>query len=119
VLRRGCQVAPEAWKFRLPESVDLIACEYDALNLVPRKPDLSRHDRAWSEVEWFTREGPRWRRRHEPVSEVCWSSGEIRRTLLAAGFDRLRAWDAAPFFKDNPLVLRGCRTVYLARKASA
>ncbi len=157
-------------KFRLPESVDLITCEYDALNHVPRKADLrrvakavaralkpggyfyfdvnnragferywsrtfwteqrgvvvvmrnghdSRHDRAWSDIEWFIREGPLWRRRHERVNEVCWSPGEIRRTLRAAGFDRLRAWDAAPFFKDNPLVLRGCRTVYLARKASA
>ena len=27
-------------RFRLPESVDLITCEYDALNHVPRKADL-------------------------------------------------------------------------------
>ena len=154
-------------KFRLPEPVDLVTCEYDALNHVPRKADLRmvakavaralkpggyfffdvnnrsgfegywhgafwaeapgvvvvmrsgndfRHDRAWSDVEWFIREGNLWRRRHERVDEVCWSSGEIRGTFREAGFDRLRAWDAAPFFK-NPLIRPGCRTVYLARKA--
>jgi len=157
-------------KFRLPEAVDLITCEYDALNHVPRKADLqmvakavaralkpggyfffdvnnrsgferywsgtfwierrgvvlvmrgshdAKHDRAWSDVEWFIREGNLWRRRHERVEEVCWSRDEIRRALREAGFDRLRAWDAAPFFKDDPLIRPGCRTVYLARKASA
>lgn len=157
-------------RFRLPEPVDLITCEYDALNHVPRKADLrmvakavaralkpggyfffdvnnrsgferywsssiwverpsvavvmrnshdSHHDRAWSDIEWFIREGNLWRRRHERVDEVCWSSGEIRRTLRDAGFERLRAWDASPFFKDNALMRPGCRTVYLARKASA
>lgn len=75
--------------------------------------------RAWSDIEWFIREGNLWRRRRERVGEVCWSSDEIRRTLREAGFDRLRAWDATPFFKDNPLIRPGCRTVYLARKASA
>ncbi len=29
-------------KFRLPQAVDLILCEADALNHVPRKPDLAR-----------------------------------------------------------------------------
>ena len=157
-------------KFRLPESVDLITCEYDALNHVQCRADLRmvaesvaralrpggyflfdvnnrsgferywssifwaeqpgvvvvmrnshdcRHDRAWSDIEWFIREGYLWRRRRERVDEVCWSSDEIRRTLHEAGFDRLRAWDATPFFKDNPLIRPGCRTVYLARKASA
>src|SRR5579864_8143827 len=28
--------------FRLPEPVDLIVCEFDGLNHLPRKPDLSR-----------------------------------------------------------------------------
>lgn len=157
-------------KFRLPEAVDLITCEGDALNHVPRKADLrtvakavaralkpggyfyfdvnnrsgferywtqtvwieqpgvvvamrnshdASHDRAWSEIEWFIREGKLWRRRHERVDEVCWSSEELRRTLRVAGFDRVRAWDGAPFFRDNPLIRPGCRTVYLARKASA
>ena len=157
-------------RFRLPQSVDLITCEYDALNHVPRKADLRmvakavaralrpggyfyfdvnnrlgferywsstfwtekpgvalvmrnsndwRRDKAWSDIEWFIREGSLWRRRHERVNEVCWSSDEIRRTLREAGFDRLRVWDATPFFKRNPLIRPGCRTVYLARKSSA
>jgi hypothetical protein len=74
-------------------------------------------DRAWSDIEWFIRDGSCWRRRHERVEEVCWTSHEIRHTFRRAGFDSLRAWDAAPFFKDNPLIGPGCRTFYLARKA--
>ncbi len=155
--------------FQLPEPVDLITCEYDAVNHVPRKADLCKvamaaaralrpggyfyfdvnnrggferywsgvywieqpgvvlamrnhhdcpRDRAWSEIEWFIREGKLWRRFHEHVDEVCWTPGEIRSALSAAGFDRLRAWDAAPFFKGTPLIRPGCRTFYLARKAS-
>jgi SAM-dependent methyltransferase len=154
--------------FRLPESVDLVTCEYDALNHVPRRADLrmvakaveralrpgghfffdvnnsrgferywtgtvwlekpgvavvmrSGHsrqaDRVWSDIEWFIRDGSCWRRRHERVEEVCWDSDEIRRIFQEAGFDRLRAWDAAPFFKDNPLIGPGCRTIYLAHKS--
>ena len=157
-------------RFKLPESVDLVTCEYDALNHVPRKADLRkvakaaaralrpggyfffdvnnrlgferywrttfwaekpgvvlvmrngndcRHDRAWSDIEWFIREGSLWRRRRERVTEVCWSPEELRRALQEAGFDRLRTWDGAPFFKDNPLIVPGCRTVYLARKSPA
>lgn len=157
-------------RFRLPEPVDLMMCEYDALNHVPRKADLKmvakavaaalrpggyfffdvnnrlgferywsgtlwteqpgvvmvmrnghdpRRDRAWSDIEWFIREGSLWRRRHERVEEVCWSPDEICRTLQEAGFEWLCAWDAAPFFKGNPLVRPGCKTAYLARKSSA
>ncbi len=153
--------------FRLPEAVDLITCEYDAINHVPRAADLravaraasralrsggyfyfdvnnslgfrrywnqtvwfekngivlimrnghnTRADRAWSDIEWFIREGSRWRRHSERVEEVCWDGGEIRRVFEAAGFGRIRAWDGAPFFKGSPLIGRGCRTVYLARK---
>lgn len=153
--------------FRLPESVDLILCEGDALNHLPRKADLRmvaraaeralrpgghfffdvnnslgfrrywagtvwlekpgvvvvmrnghnrQADRAWSDVEWFIRDGRCWRRRHERVEEVCWDSDEIHRVFEQAGFDRLRAWDAARFFKEDPLIGPGCRTVYLARK---
>jgi len=154
--------------FRLPKAVDLITCEYDALNHVPHKAHLRKvaksvaralrvgghflfdvnnslgferywtgavwfekpgvavlmrnghsreADRAWSDVEWFVRHGKLWRRYHERVEEVCWDADEIRLTLQETGFDQVRAWDAAPFFKDNPLIGPGCRTVYLARKA--
>jgi len=154
--------------FRLPEAVDLITCEYDALNHIPHRGDLQRvakavgralrpgghfffdvnnslgfeqfwtstvwfdkpgvavvmrnghnrqADRAWADIEWFIREGSGWRRHHERVQEICWSSSEIRRTLRAAGFDQVRTWDCAPFFGSNPRVRPGCRSVYLARKS--
>jgi SAM-dependent methyltransferase len=156
--------------FRLPEPVDLITCEYDAINHVPQKTDLRRvaraaaralepggyfyfdvnnllgfkrywsqvfwseqpgvavamrngHDaaqgRAWCDIDWFIRDRRLWRRHRERVEEVCWNPGEIRGALCDAGFDRVRAWDAGRFFKDNPLIRPGCRTVYLARKAAA
>ena len=156
--------------FRLPETVDLITCEYDAINHVPRKSDLrsvaksvaralrpgghfyfdvnnsrgfSRYwtgtfwlekpgvvlamrnghnrnaDRAWSDVEWFIRDGRNcWRRRQERVEEVCWPSGEISSVLEESGFDQLRTWDAAPFFKDS-LMGPGCRSIYLVRKSGS
>lgn len=76
----------------------------------------NRHaTRAWSDVEWFIRDGTCWRRRHERVEEVCWTSDEIQHVFCAAGFDWVRAWDAAPFYKNIPIVRRGCRTFYLAR----
>lgn len=155
---------------RLPESVDLVICEGDALNHLPRKADLRlvakavgrallpggyfffdvnnspgfrkywtgtvwlekpgvvlvmrnghtpQADTAWSDIECFFRDGRYWRRRHERVEEVCWGSAEIRRTFQEAGFDRLRAWDAAPFFKGNPIVVGpGCRTCYLFHKSA-
>ena len=156
-------------KFRLPEQVDLVICEGDAINHLDRKSELkgvamsvaralrpggwfyfdannragfrrywentwwhekpgvvmvmrngndAGKDRAWCDVEWFIRSGrDTWQRRHEHVGEVCWSAEEIRTIFKCTGFDRVRAWDAAPYF-NNPLITRGCRTIYLARKSS-
>ncbi len=155
--------------FKLPERVNLITCEGDALNHIPDGKDLrsvarcvsralqadgyfffsintpigfrrywtgtvcleepgvvmvmrSRHSadalKAWSDIDLFVKdgEGNRWRRRRERVDEVCWTRDEIRHVFLMAGFDQLRAWDAAPFFKDNPMISPGCYTIYLAHK---
>jgi SAM-dependent methyltransferase len=155
--------------FRLPESVDLVLCEFDALNHVPRKEDLARvansvsralrpgahfffdvnnrmaFEKVWpgvwwmekpgvvlvmrggwidhggvrgrTDVEWFVREGNLWRRRREHIEQVAWSAAEMRRYLREAGFDRVRAFDATPFFGGDPRIEPGCRTFYLARKA--
>jgi SAM-dependent methyltransferase len=154
--------------FRLREPVDLVLCEFDALNHVPQTADLARvaksvaqalhagghfyfdvnnrlafekvwpstwwqdlgdvavimhggydraRDKGWTDVEWFLRDGRHWKRRHERVEQVCWTAAEIRATLGEAGFDRIRAWDATPFFGPDAYIHRGCRTVYLARKS--
>jgi SAM-dependent methyltransferase len=152
--------------FRLPQAVDLITCECDGLNHLPRKQDLSQvvrcaaralqggghfffdvnnrlaferiwsntwffdkdpvamvmhgeheagTDKAWTDVEWFVREGKSWKRHHEHVEEVCWTAAEIRRALKEAGFHRIRNWDAAPFF-DDAVTVPGNRTFWLARR---
>jgi SAM-dependent methyltransferase len=154
--------------FRLPEPVDLILCEFDALNHVAQKTDLARvaravtralrpgghfyfdvnnrlafqvvwpgawfiekpgvalvmhggydraRDRGVSEIEWFLREGKLWRRHHEHIEQVAWTGLEMRQTLRAAGFDRVHAYDATPFFVGDPKIRPGCRTFYLARKS--
>jgi SAM-dependent methyltransferase len=153
--------------FRLPERVDLITCECDAVNHIPRTSDLAKvaraacralkpgghfyfdvnnslgfrrywdrdvwfetahacmvmrngHDaggqKAWSDVEWFVRDRRGWTRHTERVEEVCWTAAEVRDALYAAGFDRIRTWDGAVFFPGSPVITRGCRTIYLARK---
>jgi SAM-dependent methyltransferase len=91
--------------------------EKPGLVCVMRNANDARQDRAWCDIEWFIRTGPGiWQRRHEHVEEVCWSAREIRTIFKNAGFDRIRAWDAAPYF-NNPIIQPGCRTLYLARKA--
>src|SRR5713226_57590 len=151
--------------FSLPERVDLVTCEYDAVNHLPRKSDLARTARVvaralrpsgyfyfdvnnrrhleknwpgthWSEkpggvmvmrgrydrgstkgvvdLEWFIREGMRWRRFHEHVEEVWWTASEIRQTLHGAGFEHVRSWDARRFSGQHQLS-PGCRTFFLAQ----
>jgi SAM-dependent methyltransferase len=152
--------------FRLPQAVDLITCEFDALNHLPSKRDLHRvlrsvaralrpgghfafdvnnrlafariwsntwfldkdpvamamhgghkpgTDKAWTDVEVFVRTGKTWKRFREHIEEVCWSAAEIRSALADTGFDRVRAWDAAPLFHDA-LTRPGNRTFWRARK---
>jgi SAM-dependent methyltransferase len=155
--------------FHLPEQVDLVLCEGDAINHLDSKAELTRvakcveralrpegwfyldvnnragfrsywkgtwwtekpglvmvtrnvndafNDRAWCDIEWFIHSGRgHWQRRHEHVEEVCWNAKEMRTIFKSAGFDQVRAWDASPYFKQ-PLITPGCRTLYLARKAS-
>lgn len=75
-----------------------------------------RRRRAWSDVDLFVRQGRLWRRFQERVEEVCWIRAEIRQVLREAGFSRVKAWDAAPFFRGYPGFDRGCRSIFLARK---
>ena len=155
--------------FRLPEKVELVTCEYDAVNHVPFKRDLVRVARAASralqpggyfyfdvnnrrhleenwprtdyseesgvvmimrgsydrrrakgcvDLEWFLRQGIRWRRFHEHVEEVWWTAAEVRRALRAAGFGRIQTWDASILSRGQPHLFAGCRTFYLAQKQS-
>jgi SAM-dependent methyltransferase len=155
--------------FHLPEPVDLITCEFDALNHIPQRRDLHRvlkcvgsalrpgghfafdvnnrvaferlADRSWFvdkdpvamvmnnhlkpganrakiDVEWFIRTGKIWERHHEHVEEIFWTAAEIHAALSAAGFDQIKTWDAAPFFKDA-LTRPGNRTFWRARYRGA
>lgn len=84
--------------------------------MVMRNGNDARHDRAWSDVEWFVREaGGTWRRRRARVQEVCWSAREVRSILRGAGFDRVLARDASPYYR-NPVITPGCRSLFLARR---
>jgi SAM-dependent methyltransferase len=83
---------------------------------VMRNGNDAKAGRAWSDIEWFLREGRRWIRRRERVEEVCWTESQIRAALRAAGFKRARAWDGCMFFPHDSPITPGCRTVYLASK---
>ena len=161
-------IAGDMRDFRLPEPVDLILCEFDALNHVERKSDLAlvgravshalrpggyfyfdvnnrlafetiwpgtwwverpgvalvmhggydtERDRGWTNLEWFLQEGRRWRRCRERIEQVAWTRAELTSTLRKSGFDRIRTFDATPFFTGDPRIRPGCRTFYLARKS--
>ncbi|MBL0160621.1 MAG: class I SAM-dependent methyltransferase [Bryobacterales bacterium] len=156
--------------FRLPEPVDLITCEFDAINHVPHKQDLARvahaaaralkpgghfyfdannllafqevwpltwrhelpgvvivshgrydaeRERAYNLAEFFIRHGKLWERHLERIEQVCWNQKEIRAALREAGFESVRAHDAARFFPPGSMIDRGHRTIYLARKNRA
>jgi SAM-dependent methyltransferase len=100
------KIWPGSWWVERPGIAMLMRGGYDR-----------ERDRGWTNVEWFLREGKLWRRHHERIEQVAWTSAEIRRTLRDAGFDRVRAWDAR-LFSSMPNLSPGCRTFYLARKAS-
>lgn len=97
----------------------IVCIEKPGVLLLMRNGHSRESSRAWSDVEWFIKEDQAefWRRHHERVEEVCWSCDEIKGYLSEAGFSRLSAWDARPFYPDNPLLTRGCHTIYLAQKA--
>ena len=162
-----CVIQSDMRSFRLPEPVDLVLCEFDAINHIPTKSDLNlvakavsralrpgghfyfdsnnrlsfqklwpstwwvekpglvmvmhggydaARDMAWSDVDWFVREGKLWRRRREHVEEVCWTAAEVRRALRSAGFGAIRSWDTSEFNPNDPVSGPGYRTIYLARK---
>ena len=74
------------------------------------------HDRAWSHCMWFIRKGRVWTKHTERIEEVCWSEEEMRLALSQAGFGAIRSRDSTLFLKGSPIIKRGCRTHYLARK---
>ena len=77
-----------------------------------------RRDKGWMEVTWFAagRNGL-WKRYHQSIEEVHWTRSEVRRSLLRAGFERVRACDFNVLLSSSkvPHKLRGLRTVFLAR----
>jgi ubiquinone/menaquinone biosynthesis C-methylase UbiE len=53
---------------------------------------------------------------HVPVIQADMRSFKLPERVNMAGFDQLRAWDAAPSFQDNAMMSPGCYNLYLARK---
>jgi SAM-dependent methyltransferase len=92
--------------------------ERPGLMVYMRNGNDHQNDRAWTDIDLFVRNGNSWKLYRERVEEVCWSPAEIRTAFQNAGFDRIRSWDATPFFEGNPIMRPGCRSFYLARKAA-
>ena len=91
-------------RFRLPEKVDLITCEFDALNHVPRKPDLALVARCAARA---LKPGGHFyfdvntRRAFEEVWPMTWFVERPGLALVMHGdFDPRadRAWTTAEFF---------------------
>ena len=72
--------------------------------------------RGITESDWFLQDqrSSHWTRHHERLEEVCWTPGEVRQTLRAAGFQTVRSFDSFCYAEPG-LTQPGCRTFYLAR----
>ena len=79
----------------------------------------AERERAYNLAEFFIRHGKLWERHLERIEQVCWTQKEIRAALREAGFESVRAHDAARFFPPGSMIDRGHRTIYLARKNRA
>ncbi len=97
---------PGTWWVEKPDVVLVMHGGYDR----PR-------NRGWTNLEWYLRDGRCWRRRSERIEQVAWTKAEMSATLRKAGFYRISAFDATPFFIGDPKIHPGRRTFYLARKS--
>ena len=75
--------------------------------------------RARIDFEWLVPSGRKLRHVRETVWHVCWTNAEIRRALLAAGFELVRTFDGIDVRPRMPGEKRGTDTYYLARKCKA
>ena len=75
-----------------------------------------RRDKAQLDLDWFLRDGARWRRVRERIEDTCWSDAEIRRALRRAGFRRIRHWDGVDARPPSAYQKRGLDSYYLAQK---
>lgn len=96
--------------------------------MIMRSGHSHQERQAWTNIEIFARaSGKCWERRSERVEEVCWDAAEIYRAFTDAGFRSVKRHDAARFFRNihleggtspkrRPLIIKGCRSIYLIRK---
>jgi hypothetical protein len=66
-------------------------------------------------LEWCIRQKSGWRRFRESVEQVAWTRSEVVQTLHAVEFRRIRAYDAAAFFRGDPRIAPDAGT-FLAAK---